>query len=111
MTSMFRPAPLALTVTALLTAGCANHPWSAEDSQPATKASVVNHYADLAHANYEDALTTARALDEATDRLIANPTEANLAAAKEAWLAARVPTNKPKCSALATPLSTTGKAN
>lgn len=91
MTSMFRPAPLALTVTALLTAGCASHPWSAEDSQPATKASVVNHYADLAHANYEDALTTARALDEATDQLIANPTEPNLAAAKKAWLAARVP--------------------
>ncbi len=88
---MFRPAPLALTVTALLTAGCANHPWSTKDYQPATKDSVVDHYADLAHANYEDALITARALDEATDRLIANPTEANLATAKEAWLAARVP--------------------
>ncbi|MCR9190956.1 MAG: peptidase [Alteromonadaceae bacterium] len=88
---MFRPAPLALTVTALLTAGCANHPWSTKDHQPATKDSVVDHYADLAHANYEDALITARALDEATDRLIANPTEANLATAKEAWLAARVP--------------------
>lgn len=91
MTSMFRPAPLALTVTALLTAGCANHLWSTKDHQPATKDSVVDHYADLAHANYEDALITARALDEATDRLIANPTEANLATAKEAWLAARVP--------------------
>ena len=88
---MFRPAPLALTVTALLTAGCANHPWSTKDYQPATKDSVVDHYADLAHANYEDALITSRALDEATDRLIANPTEANLATAKEAWLAARVP--------------------
>ena len=88
---MFRPAPLALTVTALLTAGCANHPWFTKDHQPATKDSVVDHYADLAHANYEDALITARALDEATDRLIANPTEANLATAKEAWLAARVP--------------------
>ncbi|MBU2953899.1 imelysin family protein [Marinobacter sp. F3R08] len=91
MTSMFRPAPLALTITALLTAGCANTPWSAESPSPATKASVVSHYADLAHANYQDALITARALDEATDRLIANPTEANLRAAKDAWLAARVP--------------------
>ena len=43
---MFRPAPLALTVTALLTAGCANHPWSTKDYQPATKDSVVDHYAD-----------------------------------------------------------------
>uniref|UniRef100_UPI002599A006 imelysin family protein n=1 Tax=uncultured Marinobacter sp. TaxID=187379 RepID=UPI002599A006 len=54
-------------------------------------ASGVAHYPDLAHATYEDALITARALDEATDRLIANPTEANLKAAKEAWLASRVP--------------------
>ncbi|TPW24864.1 peptidase [Marinobacter nauticus] len=88
---MFRPAPLALTIATALTAGCANAPWSAEHSAPATKASVVTHYADLAHATYEDALITARALDEATDRLIANPTEANLKAAKEAWLASRVP--------------------
>lgn len=91
MKSMFRPAPLALTVAAVLTTGCANSTSSADQAKPATKASVVKHYADLAHANYEDALITARALDEATDRLIANPTEANLQAAKEAWLAARVP--------------------
>ena len=91
MKNLFRPAPLALTIAATLTAGCANAPWSAEQSEPATKASVVTHYADLAHATYEDALITARALDEATDRLIANPTEANLKAAKEAWLASRVP--------------------
>ena len=91
MKNLFRPAPLALTIAATLTAGCANAPWSTEQSEPATKASVVTHYADLAHATYEDALITARALDEATDRLIANPTEANLKAAKEAWLASRVP--------------------
>ncbi|WP_396621614.1 imelysin family protein [Marinobacter sp. W-8] len=91
MKNLFRPAPLALTIATALTAGCANAPWSAEQSAPATKASVVTHYADLAHATYEDALITARALDEATDRLIANPTEANLKAAKEAWLASRVP--------------------
>ena len=91
MKNLFRPTPLAMTIAATLTAGCASTPWSAEKSEPATKATVVQHYADLAHANYEDALITARALDEATDRLIANPTEANLKAAKEAWLAARVP--------------------
>lgn len=91
MKNLFRPAPLALTIAATLTAGCANAPRSTEQSEPATKASVVTHYADLAHATYEDALITARALDEATDRLIANPTEANLKAAKEAWLASRVP--------------------
>ncbi len=91
MSSTFRPAPLVLIVAAALTAGCANSPWSADRSEHATRASVVAHYADLAYANYEDALLTARALDEATDRLIASPTEANLIVAKEAWLAARIP--------------------
>ncbi|WP_372966047.1 imelysin family protein [Marinobacter sp.] len=91
MKKLFHPAPLALAVAATITAGCANAPWSAEQQIPATKSNVVAHYADLAHATYEDALTTARALDEATDRLIANPTDANLQAAKEAWLASRVP--------------------
>ena len=52
---------------------------------------VVAHYSDMALAVFEDALTTAQALDEATDALIANPSEETLAAAKEAWLQARVP--------------------
>jgi len=52
---------------------------------------VLRHYADLAHAKYEDSLTTARALRKAVDRLIATPTEANLAEARGAWRAARVP--------------------
>ena len=92
MKTMFRPAPLALTIAAALSAGCANTtPSDSAASQPATKASVVEHYANLAHAGYEDALITAKALDEAIDRLLANPTEANMKAAKEAWLAARVP--------------------
>ena len=89
MNRAFRPAPLALTFATALSAGCT--PWSAQTSDPVTKQQVVEHYADLAHAVYEDALITAKTLDEATDRLIANPTEANLAAAKQAWLEARVP--------------------
>ncbi len=52
---------------------------------------VASHYADLAHATYLDALTTAQALDKAVDALLAEPTEANLEAAKQAWLTARVP--------------------
>jgi len=91
MNPAFRPAPIALTFAAALAAGCTSTPWSAQTSAPVTKQQVVEHYADLAHAIYEDSLITARALDEATDRLIANPTEANLAAAKQAWLEARVP--------------------
>lgn len=91
MSTRFHPLPLTLAVSALAFAGCSNTPRADSPAEPATKASVVEHYATLAHASYEDALTTARALDAATDRLIADPTAANLAAAREAWLAARVP--------------------
>ena len=52
---------------------------------------VLMHYADLAHAMYSDSLTTAGTLQEAVNNLVANPTEDNLNAAKDAWLASRVP--------------------
>jgi putative iron-regulated protein len=58
--------------------------------EPSTEA-VVDTYADIALAGYEDALTTARALDAAIDAFIATPTEGNLGVAKEAWEAARIP--------------------
>lgn len=64
---------------------------AAPAEQEVSAEAVVKHYADLAHAVYSDALITAKALNEAADKLIANPTEENLAAAKEAWLQARVP--------------------
>lgn len=52
---------------------------------------VVLHYADLAHALYSDALTGARNLQAATDTLLAEPSAAHLKAARDAWLAARIP--------------------
>lgn len=55
-----------------------------------TSAAIAKHYADLAHATYQDALTTAQALNDATDALISEPTAENLDAAKQAWLDARV---------------------
>jgi putative iron-regulated protein len=57
----------------------------------ADAAGVINTYADIAHAGYEDSLVTARGLDAAVDALIAKPSEATLAAARAAWLAARAP--------------------
>lgn len=57
----------------------------------AEPAAVVQHYAALAHAKYEDSLATAKALDAAIDALIAKPGEETLKAAREAWIAARVP--------------------
>ncbi len=52
---------------------------------------VVNHYADLAHANYADALNAAQALNKRIDELLDNPAAETLNAAKQAWLQARVP--------------------
>ncbi|MBU1330927.1 MAG: peptidase [Gammaproteobacteria bacterium] len=52
---------------------------------------VVAHYAELALAVFSDAATTGKALQSAVDALIANPSDDTLKAAREAWLAARVP--------------------
>ncbi|GAD62282.1 imelysin family protein [Aquipseudomonas alcaligenes] len=52
---------------------------------------VVSHYADLALAVFSDAASTGKQLQSAIDALLANPSEDNLKAAKQAWLAARVP--------------------
>jgi putative iron-regulated protein len=52
---------------------------------------VVANYADLAHAVYEDALTTAQQLQVTTDALLLAPGVDTLQAAREAWKRARVP--------------------
>lgn len=54
-------------------------------------AAVVKHYAELGHAKYQDALTTAQALEKAIDALIAKPSDETLKAARQAWIKARVP--------------------
>jgi putative iron-regulated protein len=60
-------------------------------AQAPSEADVLANYADLALAGYEDALSTAKALDAAVDALIADPSEATLLAAREAWKASRIP--------------------
>ncbi|MYZ49264.1 imelysin family protein [Propylenella binzhouense] len=84
---MIRPAVLlsyasaaALSLAAAVTLARADTP------EPAA---VVDAYGDIALAMYEDALAGAKALDAAVDKLIAEPTEDNLKAARQAWLAAR----------------------
>lgn len=74
---------LALSIgMAAMGAGLAN---AAEPTADA----ILKTYADIALAGYEDALTTAKALDAATDALIANTGEETLTAAREAWKASR----------------------
>lgn len=73
---------------ALLAASAAFPITSVAAAEPAA---VMQHYSVLAHAKYEDALTTAKALDAAVDALIARPAEDTLKQAREAWIAARIP--------------------
>ncbi|TCL00455.1 putative iron-regulated protein [Shimia isoporae] len=68
------------SLLALMTAGMA-----------AADTAVLINYADIAAAKYEDSVITAKALGAAVDTFIAEPTEVNLAAAKVAWVASRVP--------------------
>ncbi len=60
-------------------------------AQAPSETDVLDTYADIAFAGYEDSLITARALDAAIDALIANPGDETLEAARLAWKAARIP--------------------
>ncbi|MEL7164992.1 MAG: imelysin family protein [Pseudomonadota bacterium] len=57
----------------------------------ADKAAVLDNYADIALAKYSDSLTTAQTLLAAVNTLAETPSAEALEAAKQAWLAARVP--------------------
>ncbi|WP_350333229.1 imelysin family protein [Coralliovum pocilloporae] len=52
---------------------------------------IIDNYADIAHASYEDSLITAKALQAAVDAFIAAPSDETLKAAREAWLKSREP--------------------
>nr|WP_244266899.1 imelysin family protein [Pseudovibrio stylochi] len=57
----------------------------------ATPTEVIATYGDIAQAGYEDSLVSAQKLSSVIDQFLAQPTEANLKAAREAWVAARNP--------------------
>jgi putative iron-regulated protein len=52
---------------------------------------VVENYANLVLATYEDCLSTLRALDTAIDAFLAAPSDATLATARDRWREARIP--------------------
>src|ERR1700689_3619084 len=58
---------------------------------PPTAPAVIAHYADLAEAIYGDSRDAARKLQSAVDAFLAHPTPENLAVARLAWKAARIP--------------------
>ncbi len=63
-------------------------PASSTLDETAAKA-VVAHYADMVHAVFSDALSTAQNLQKAVDAFLAKPSDATLKAAREAWIASR----------------------
>jgi len=54
-----------------------------------TEANMITAYANIAHANYNDALNDAKSLQMAIDKFVSNPTELTMANAKAAWLISR----------------------
>ncbi len=105
-------ATVSLLAVAISLAGCGEDkapvnqtaaPQATTESQPAEQAqqdqaqneedakAVVSHYADLALAVFSDAHATSLELQQAVDAFLANPSAETQQAAKDAWLAARVP--------------------
>jgi putative iron-regulated protein len=85
MSASIRLAGIAVTAASFVLFGCSREP--AEDP----RRPIVEIYADIVLATYEDCLTTLQTLDSAIDALLASPSEANLNAARQRWIEARVP--------------------
>ncbi|MGB0503308.1 MAG: imelysin family protein, partial [Thalassolituus sp.] len=82
---------IAVTTSVLLTA-CGGDSSSGDDAVNIDNVrKVVETNADIAFAAYSDSVTTAEALRDALADFRADPSEANLTAAKDAWLVAREP--------------------
>ncbi len=83
----------AVLVIALFVASCGTTEEEpvASTIPPSNTSEAVQTYAQIVLANYEDSLAEAQKMDEALDALIADPTQANLNTAREAWLASREP--------------------
>ena len=64
---------------------------SADIKKDVTATDVIAHYANMVQATYEDSAELAKILQQKIDAFVAHPTEAGLAEAKKAWLAAREP--------------------
>jgi len=84
------PVARALVAAVLCFPALVFHAGPARAGAPAIK-DVLKTYADIAEAGYGDSLSAARTLKASVDALIKGPAEETLAAARAAWIAARVP--------------------
>ncbi len=71
-----------IALTALVSCG-------GDDGGSSDVEAAVDTYAEGVHASYLASVESASVMDAAIDALVADPTEATLTAAREAWLAAR----------------------
>lgn len=55
------------------------------------KQAVVQNYANIVHASYEDSLAEGKRLQKAIDAFVAKPSKAGLENAKKVWVEARLP--------------------
>ncbi len=81
-------------LTALLFAGLQSCDKDNKDVNPVSdeaKREVMANYAKMVHQNYKDSYDAAVKMQSKINEFIANPTEANMQAAKKAWLEAREP--------------------
>ena len=83
--------PLFLAFSAALLASTSLAPTSdAQAAAPDPKA-ILTNYANIGEAGYADAVAGAEKLKTAVDSFLAAPTDANLKAARQAWIDGRVP--------------------
>ena len=73
-------------ITSLYLATVTTSPWASTSEKQ-----VITHYADLAYAMYEDSFISAQHLLTSIETLVQQPNAENLSAARDAWIAARVP--------------------
>lgn len=83
------PAPAPAPAAAPAPEAAAPAP-AAQSSDAAAKAVVAN-YANMVYAVFSDAESTAKTLRTAINDFLANPNDKTLKAARDAWVAARVP--------------------
>jgi len=79
--------PLSLALSAILLAGTS---LAAHAAAPDPKA-ILTTYADIGQAIYQDSVTEAEKLKVAVDAFLAEPNDTTLKAARQAWVASRVP--------------------
>jgi len=83
--------PLLLWLAAAWLLSCTREPPPQRELDAELTRRALVTYADIAASSYADALRTARALALAVERLLADPSEPTLAAARVAWRDARAP--------------------